>query len=450
MAAPSNISTKNAASNKVLAGQWSGQNIAKTKWMVIEVSRNNAGIGPAVVSEYTYKYSIYYNDNSLDTSGDIGKDLVSFILGSTQAWRDGHARSEGSYKKAVALLKEFKTDPESKYNQAENAAPINIDTPLTSTQIEKVQFNPIPHRATRSPSFYTMANIEQKLKKVGVHVSGNSRLTDAASVLNSYETFPSLGKIYQTESTAKALASRYLGKLAGKQQHAGDAQTSSFINGLKTGSSYWGFRFTYNPTTISYSNQVDTSIDWQLNVQDPSRFFGGNVTISFDLYLNRIADLSSITGPNSIVTGNQVKLNSDNYPGYDIKDEDINGIYYRGTDYDLEFLYRCVNGDPGKTSLTQESLKTSDFGYITGSPLWLHLHDNLRYKASLTNISVDHVLFSERMVPMLSVVRLSFIRYPELESFGDTEEARLEALKYFNNNSQGNDSSNATPPGKTG
>jgi hypothetical protein len=36
----------------------------------------------------------------------------------------------------------------------------------------------------------------------------------------------------------------------------------------------------------------------------------------------------------------------------------------------------------------------------------------MRYYGSLQNISVDHVVFTDKMVPMLSVVNISFLRYP--------------------------------------
>ena len=64
--------------------------------------------------------------------------------------------------------------------------------------------------------------------------------------------------------------------------------------------------------------------------------------------------------------------------------------------------------------MSDSKLLTSDYGYITGMPLWIQLHDNLIYKGSLSSLSVEHVIFTENMVPTLSVVSLSFIRYPEL------------------------------------
>ena len=78
-----------------------------------------------------------------------------------------------------------------------------------------------------------------------------------------------------------------------------------------------------------------------------------------------------------------------------------------------------VNGSPrpsnnGLLTYTVDGLPavTSDFGYITGTPVWVRFHDNLRYKGSLASISVNHMMFTEEMVPMFSVLDIAFTRYP--------------------------------------
>ena len=104
---------------------------------------------------------------------------------------------------------------------------------------------------------------------------------------------------------------------------------------------------------------------------------------------------------------------SKNYPRQ-LSKEEVEGILLRGTEYDLEYLYRAVNGnrDMKGNSLLTYNGESADKGYITGVPLWFVLHDNMRYYGSLQNISVDHVVFTDKMVPMLTVVNISFLRYP--------------------------------------
>jgi hypothetical protein len=50
----------------------------------------------------------------------------------------------------------------------------------------------------------------------------------------------------------------------------------------------------YNPSSINYSTTSDTSIDWTLGKADPSNAIGGNTTVSFQLYLNRIIDVKHL------------------------------------------------------------------------------------------------------------------------------------------------------------
>lgn len=177
----------------------------------------------------------------------------------------------------------------------------------------------------------------------------------------------------------------------------------------------WGFRFIYNPTSISYSTAMDTSIDWMLADKDPANYIGGNVTVGMTLYLNRVADMTELAGSKG--------KDSDYGPAgaypRALRPEEVNGLLYRGTEYDLEFLYRVVNGDPKPSTNSLLSYTvggqaplTSDFGYITGTPVWLKIHNNLRYKVSVASVTVNHVIFNELMIPMFSTVDIQMIRYP--------------------------------------
>ena len=171
----------------------------------------------------------------------------------------------------------------------------------------------------------------------------------------------------------------------------------------------YGFNFHYNPTSISYTTSANTPIDWTLSSSDPANIIGGPFILTFDLYLNRIQDLQEL----------KTKYNASSYPGRNgLNTEDIEGILTRGTEYDLEFLYRVVNGEPAKTLLLDPASKgvTSDFGYITGSPFFLQLHKNMKYYGGLAGINVNHVMFTKDMIPILTVVSLTFNRYPIFDS----------------------------------
>lgn len=250
--------------------------------------------------------------------------------------------------------------------------PATPDTGITlPPDPDKVRYNPPNHFVTRSVSHgeRTKDAIFTKINDVQTALDNRNRR---------------LGKIYQSVDGAAALNKPQKGEVK-----------------------LWGFRFTYNPQTMSYNTSTNTSIDWMLNSKDPANLLGGNTTVSLQLYLNRIADMTELRS----AKGGDF---SRSYPRA-LRKEEIDGLLYRGTEYDLEFLYRVLNGDPGKTSLLEYNGKTADFGYITGTPCWFHLHNNLKYYGSMASLSVNHVMFTQDMVPMLSTVDISFIRYPSLE-----------------------------------
>ena len=183
------------------------------------------------------------------------------------------------------------------------------------------------------------------------------------------------------------------------------------------GPKQWGFRFMYNPTSFSYSSASNNNVDWTLGASDPTILLSGNANVSVELYINRIADMSYLR---QLLSGENLVLDSMSHVyGRDLEPEEISGLLHRGTEYDIEFLYRVLNGDPLKNPLLFDPLYdgvTSDFGYTTAVPCWMYLNENLRYYGSVASFQVNHVMFDLHMVPMLSVVSINFARYPALWS----------------------------------
>ena len=187
----------------------------------------------------------------------------------------------------------------------------------------------------------------------------------------------------------------------------------------KGSTNQWGFRFMYNPEKFGYQSSSNNSVDWTMGSSDPATLLSGNSVVSFEVYINRIPDLKYLRLQNPKIAENKIY-------GRTLDPIEREGILNRGTEYDIEFLYRVLNGDPLKDSLLfNSSYKgfTSDFGYTTGVPCWLVLNENLRYYGSVASFSVNHAMFDLNMVPMLSTVSISFARYPALwnekTAFGD-------------------------------
>jgi hypothetical protein len=293
-------------------------------------------------------------------------------------------------KQALLALQLMRTKKIGNCSGTTSSAPVSNTTPVPppdSRLLPKgnLRWNPPPHNVSRGVPLMEYVN---KLDPESVILT-----EPAFAKLNTAEL--KRGKIFQDSLGAEILNTNP-DKIAlpgkGKQQ--------------------WGFRFMYNPTTFSYSSASNNNVDWTLGASDPTALIVGNSTVQFELYLNRIADMSFLKQSNvNLSTG---------YPN-GLQEVEIKGILNRGTEYDIEFLYRVLNGDPLKKPLLFSKEYgntlggvTSDFGYTTAIPCWLYLNENLRYYGSVANFNVNHVMFDLNMVPMLSTVSITFNRYPAL------------------------------------
>jgi hypothetical protein len=202
----------------------------------------------------------------------------------------------------------------------------------------------------------------------------------------------------------------------------------------------YGFRFLYNPTDITMQWNSDLSVSPQF-LQSGAKIMGGlgpsvlSAGINFDLYLNRISDFSylneyglKVLNPedrswqdmseivNKLVQDSNLgtkyqikgpKTVNNPYP-INVPEEDLIEIYNKGTMYDLDYLFLTQGLGKYKTSLNGTS---ADRGWLSGVSTELHLGSGLRYKVRLNGITVKHIIFNERMVPMFSIVSLSLARY---------------------------------------
>jgi hypothetical protein len=151
-------------------------------------------------------------------------------------------------------------------------------------------------------------------------------------------------------------------------------------------------------------------------------------TISFELYLNRIADfdyldergLKSGTSPNTAAIDanldpaqrmrmyNTMYAASNPYPET-VSIEDQQAIYRKGTMYDIEYLLKTLNG-PDAEFTSALNGKTSDRAWMRPTIVELHLGDSMRYRVRISQLAVNHIFFNNRMVPTLSTVKLTCSR----------------------------------------
>jgi hypothetical protein len=191
----------------------------------------------------------------------------------------------------------------------------------------------------------------------------------------------------------------------------------------------YGFKFLYNPTSISMAWGIVEQFSPQFEATNQDKASAISVglmksAVTFSLMLNRIGDMAFIdrnglyTGPSvntSTLAGVQAASNApapsaNPYPA-SVPNEDLQMIYKRGTMYDLDFLFRATGGYSSQYHSTMLNGTTADRGWLQPIPVELHLGDGLRYLVRVSALDVQHMIFNERMVPLLTTVNVTCTRY---------------------------------------
>jgi len=174
----------------------------------------------------------------------------------------------------------------------------------------------------------------------------------------------------------------------------------------------YGFKFHYNPTTVnmSWSGMQGANPVYEMLNLDPAiamatNLFTGNIT--FDIILNRIQDIA-LLNPNGTS-----KYGEELYgKGISVKTDDLKDIVQKGTMYDIDYLFKTLHGWSGYGGFNSTLRgKTYDPGWLPVRPVELHLGNKLRYRVRVSGLEVVHKIFSEKMIPLLSVVSITCSRY---------------------------------------
>jgi hypothetical protein len=192
----------------------------------------------------------------------------------------------------------------------------------------------------------------------------------------------------------------------------------------------YGFKFLYNPKEIAMSWGLQDKMDPEFiaSGQDAFSVISAGLissTVEITLLLNRIGDFAYINemgynagfGKNADLEDAAIRRLRQNtgtlvdnpYPD-DVDVEEIKEIYKKGTMYDLEYLFKTMNG-PHATFISKLNGKTADRGWMRPTIVELHLGAGMRYRVRIRELSVTHSIFNSRMVPILSSVRLVLGRF---------------------------------------
>lgn len=290
--------------------------------------------------------------------------------------------------------------------QVTGAATTTTDTSsqaVVSTLSGPIQWNPPAHRLTKAPTALPWMNQEYFIGDAPVW-----RADRAASGGTPFTEFGRLGALYTWDFTSTPISDQERNSAEYKAAVGNsDLALGRFANGR------WGCVFHYNPTSIAYSVQSNEQIPAFNTAGDTSNLIvPGAASVSLELYFNRIQDVAH--------AGGLTWKNSANHYSYSVDHEQLQGIATRGTEYDIEYLYRACNGDPG--DVFNVPYKTADYGFFMRIPLVLQLGP-FRYIGFLTGVSVNHILFNTHMVPTFSSVSLSFARMITMGNATDSTSA---------------------------
>lgn len=207
-----------------------------------------------------------------------------------------------------------------------------------------------------------------------------------------------------------------------------------------------GFKFLYNPQTIQMQWGTSSALNSQallygLEKINPIAPNSTSSLVYFTLALNRIQDMSYInpdgsysweSNPqyqqlqnsipsnnpvkNKLITMSGVQKSINPYPET-VSVSERKLIYEKGTMYDIEWLMKTLVGFSGLRD-RNDALNgvTSDVGFIPPVPVELHLGNKLRYRVIVTDMSVNHIIFNSRMIPIWSTLDITAKRLPTFNS----------------------------------
>jgi hypothetical protein len=333
-------------------------------------------LGPKWEVTVTVKY---YNE--------LGNFIRENTLNNKREFNYDFTKKGSGYQKAKALLSAAKNCavPNSGGN---NTAPVPGPGPgPTPPSVKKASnFNPYPHLSTR-------------------HFS--ARVDSRDDVIE-----------YENANKYDQLASFYVDPeildLPDKKQ--AEFATSNAANLDKL----WGFRFLFNPSYISINMSSNNKVDWTRPNENGAVLIADGIggTISVNILLDRVADMATMKQWKKNGGG---PLTQAAYP-VTMDAEQCAGILHRGTEYDLEYLFRVVNGNPQKVILMGESPKdglellSANMGYMTQIPFIFKISERQRYKVILESINIEHSMFTRDMIPIRTVVQIGLQRLPDLVS----------------------------------
>lgn len=198
----------------------------------------------------------------------------------------------------------------------------------------------------------------------------------------------------------------------------------------------YGFQFLWNPE--SFSTQTAVQMEATPTAGDAflsgAGFFPATETISFNIRIDRTNDFAAAVGqlsrPSNMIIYNKKQVKKNTFvSAEDITEDMIAGysasyflgsdkadmrkkladLYQRGTIADVEYLYRAINGKgPGgsTTWFNGRGIETADIGFLMPTLLNVDIGP-LSYAGYVTSLGVNHIAFTQDMIPIRTDVTVS-------------------------------------------
>lgn len=172
----------------------------------------------------------------------------------------------------------------------------------------------------------------------------------------------------------------------------------------------YGFQFMWNPETFSQDTAVNMSVT--PSGSDPTialtGFAAANSTMSFTLRLDRTNDFACANNiflakkdlsdvAKFYTTGNSDKSNSKSSASK------LSDLLAYGTEADLEYLYKTVNGTGFKNVAGRS---TSNIGYLMPALIRIDLGQQ-KFVGVVSSVGVNHLAFTRDMVPIRTDVDIT-------------------------------------------
>lgn len=260
-----------------------------------------------------------------------------------------------------------------------------------------------------SPARFAPSSSLPKMISAGPAISG-----DAATFWKTDESFVYTGAGNPLEQATWSTGGKgtfQMDRLTNTVELKATAQKAAKAKNLPFEDKFYGFKFHYNPTTVNmtWSGVMGANPVFEAAGLDPAVPMDSSLltgTVSFDIILNRIQDFALLNSDGTY------KYGANPYGEVTVDKEDLKMIVQKGTMYDMEYFFKTMFGYAFYTSFTSNLMgKTNDPGWLPVRPVELHLGNKLRYRVRVSGLEVVHKIFSENMVPLLSVVTITCMRY---------------------------------------